>query len=60
MRSWLGGGGEILEQQKYRKIFWRVQRFLVLRVVSVYRTVSAAALEVVTEIIYIDLLVAER
>lgn len=50
----------VLRIRKYEKLVTRVQRKMLLRVVSAYRTASAAALQVIAGVIPIDLLAEER
>lgn len=49
-----------IDKKKYRAMILRVQRNMLLRVASAYRTVSGLALQVITATVPIDLLVQER
>lgn len=53
---WIG----VLEYKKYAVRLGRVQRYILLRVASAYRTASEMALQVVTGTIPVDLLAHER
>lgn len=50
----------MLEKRKYREEMIRLQRRILLRVISAYRTVSAEACQVVAGVSPIDLLARER
>lgn len=52
--------GDILKKNKWRKKLEGVQRAIMLRVGSAYRTVSTEALQVITGTLPIDLMVQER
>ncbi|KAG5878677.1 hypothetical protein JTB14_037221 [Gonioctena quinquepunctata] len=51
---------EYMRFKKHRELLTRVQRRMLLRVISAYRTASAKAVQVVSGIIPIDLLAEER
>lgn len=51
---------QAISRKKYREVMERTQRKLLLRVACAYRTVSLAALQVITGITPIDLMVQER
>lgn len=46
--------------EKYKNLLIRLQRKMLIRVASAYRTVSAEALQMITGVISIDLMVRER
>lgn len=52
--------GRVMRTIKYRNMMLQVQRRAALRVMSVYRTVSTEAIQVVAGVIPFDLLVGER
>lgn len=49
-----------LETKRYRDILCRVQRHMLLRVASAFRTVSGEALQVITGVVPVDLQARER